>query len=170
MDGLTASAKDRVLGGIAKAGVDSGELHLNKCIIKRCLTCDNGWGQCRSEGRCVISDDFATVYEKMVSAGGIVWITPVYWHDFAECLKAFMDRLRRCEAAHNHYLRGKSNLLVACAGGTGRGAIQCLNNLEATLGHMEMIALDRLPVIRFNQSYMLPAVAAASEAFAKEIS
>ena len=60
-------------------------------------------------------------------------------------------------------------MLVACAGGTGRGAIQCLVHLETTLGHMEMISLERLPVIRFNQSYMLAALCSAGKAFAKEL-
>lgn len=168
-DGLTAAAKDRVLAGIEKAGVEAQTVHLSTCAVKRCLTCDNGWGLCRSEGRCIIRDDFASLYEKMQNATGIVWITPVYWHDLAECLKTFLDRLRRCETGHNHFLRGKKNILVACAGGTGRGAVQCLDAFETTLGHMEMIALDRLSMIRFNRDYMLPALESAGEALAKEI-
>lgn len=56
-------------------------------------------GLCRSEGRCVINDDFSEDYQRLVSAEAIVWITPVYWHDLAENLKAFLDRLRRCERA-----------------------------------------------------------------------
>lgn len=168
-DGLTATAKDRVLAGIEKTRAKAEIVHLNKCAIKRCLTCDNGWGLCRSEGRCIIRDDFASLYEKMQNAKGIAWITPVYWHDLAECLKTLLDRLRRCETAHNHFLRGRKNLLVACAGGTGRGAVQCLAAFEATLGHMEMIALDRLPVIRFNQDYMLSALESAGKTFAREV-
>ena len=169
-DGLTARAKDRLLGGIELAGKETEVLQLNKCRIKRCLTCNDGWGLCSSEGRCIISDDFAGIYEKLVASKGIIWITPVYWHDLAESLKTFLDRLRRCETAHNHHLHGKKNLLVACAGGTGRGAIQCLDNFETTLGHMGMVCLDRLPVIQFNREYMLPALTAAGEAFAREVS
>lgn len=168
-DGLTAAAKDQVLGGIAKAGAEAEVVHLNECNIERCRICNGGWGICRSEGRCVIPDDFAKLYAKANLAGGIVWITPVYWHDLAECLKAFLDRLRRCEAIHNHFLRDKKNLLIACAGGTGRGAIKCLFNLEATLEHMSMVALDRLPVIQFSREYLLPALAGAGEAFARKV-
>lgn len=169
-DGLTALARDRVAGGIARVGAAPEVAHLNACNIQRCRACGDGWGLCRSEGRCIVADDFTSLYEAMVAADGIVWITPVYWHDLAECLKTFLDRLRRCETGHNHALRGKRNLLVACAGGTGRGAIRCLGNLEATLGHMDMSAVDRLPVIRFSREYMLPALEAAGEAFAREVS
>ena len=34
---------------------------------------------------------------------------------------------------------------------------------------MKMSCMDRLPVIRFNEAYMLPALVGAGEAFAKKI-
>ena len=114
-------------------------------------------------------DDFSEDYQRLVSAEAIVWITPVYWHDLAENLKAFLDRLRRWETRRNQFLKGKKSLLVACAGGTGRGAIQCLDRLEDTLGHMDIVAVDRLPIIRFNREYMLPALLGAGRAFAAHI-
>ena len=131
-DGLTSAAKDNILKGLSEAGGEAEALHLNKRDIRCCRACGNGWGLCRSEGRCVINDDFSEDYQRLVSAEAIVWITPVYWHDLAENLKAFLDRLRRCETRRNHFLKGKKSLLVACAGGTGREAIQCLDRLEDT--------------------------------------
>lgn len=168
-DGLTAAAKDKVLEGLQSAGKEAEVMHLNKLDIKRCLTCGHGWGICESQGQCVIQDDFQEIYEKIIASEGIVWITPVYWHDLAECLKSFLDRIRRCETHHNHYLQGKKNVIVACAGGTGLGAIQCLERLEETLSHMEMITVDRIPVIQFNKVYMLPALQGAGERFAQEL-
>lgn len=55
-----------------------------------------------------------------------------------ECFKAFFDRLRRCDAAHNHVLAEKRCVLVACAGGTGRGTLECLTQMERGLTHMGM--------------------------------
>lgn len=169
LEGLTAQTKDRVLLGLAQTGAATETIHLNTRNIQRCLTCDNGWGTCRSKGSCIIADDFASIYESMVRAEGVVFVTPVYWHDLAESLKTFLDRLRRCEAAHNHYLKDKKCLLVACAGGSGNGAIKCLFNLEETLKHMGMKPVERLPVIQFNKSYMLPALEGAGEKFAEMI-
>ena len=168
-DGLTSAAKDNILKGLSEAGGEAEALHLNKRDIRCCRACGNGWGLCRSEGRCVINDDFSEDYQRLVSAEAIVWITTVYWHDLAENLKAFLDRLRRCETRRNHFLKGKKSLLVACAGGTGRGAIQCLDRLEDTLGHMDIVAVDRLPIIRFNREYMLPALLGTGRAFAAHI-
>lgn len=164
-DGLTAAAKSKVVEGITAAGGDAEILHLNKHNLKHCIACGDGWGTCRSNGSCVLDDDFAALYEKVIYAEAIVMITPVYWHDLAENLKVLLDRMRRCETAHNHYLQGKICLIIACAGGTGNGAIQCLHNMEETLGHMQMIVVDRLPIIRFNQSYMLTALNGAGKAF-----
>lgn len=168
-DGLTAAAKDQVLKGISATGAKTEVINLNKSKIQRCLICGNGWGTCRSEGTCIIKDDFAEIYKKIIEADGIVWVTPVYWHDLAESLKCFMDRLRRCETAHNAFLQNKKCLLIACAGGTGNGAIRCLELLEDTLRHMGMIAMDRLPVIQFNRSYMLPALKEAGRAFGENV-
>lgn len=168
-EGLTASAKNKILEGINDANGDVDVVQLNKCNLKQCLACGNGWGKCRSKGQCIIPDDFSGIYDKMTKADGVIWVTPVYWHDLAEVLKCFLDRLRRCETGYNHYLKEKACLLVACAGGTGIGAIQCLHNLEETCNHMKMITVDRLPVIRFNQNYMLPALSIAGQSFVEYV-
>lgn len=168
-DGLTAAAKEQICAGIGAAGAKAERIHLNEYALKSCLACGDGWGLCRAEGRCVQEDRFAELYEKLLSAEGVVIVTPVYWHDLAECLKTLLDRLRRCETGHNHALHGREALLVACAGGSGRGATHCLDTLEDTLGHMGIKAVDRLPVTRFNRGYMLPALAQAGRAFAEHL-
>lgn len=165
-DGLTASAKNRFIEGIKRTGAAVEEIHLNKLMMEHCRACGDSWGTCRSTGRCVLKDDFEDVYKKLVDADGIVFISAVYWHNITECMKAFIDRLRRCETAHNGYLAGKKCFLIACAGGTGLGAIECLHNMEEFLKHMEMRAYDRIPVIRFNQDYILPSLEQAGETYA----
>ena len=60
-NGLTASAKESFLSGLKKAGTEYEEVHLNKFKTEHCLACGNGWGTCRSEGRCIIKDDFESI-------------------------------------------------------------------------------------------------------------
>lgn len=169
LDGLTAKAKDKINDGINEISSDTNEvIHLNRMNVKRCLTCADGWGKCRTDGTCIIEDDFALIYKRLMATDAIIWITPVYWHDVAECLKTLLDRLRRCETAHNHFLRGKKSMIVACAGGTGLGVTLCLSRLEETLEHMGIKTVDRLPVIQFNKAYMLPALYEAGKAFAQK--
>lgn len=169
LDGLTAAAKDSFIEGLKVKGVEVDEIHMNKLNMEHCKACGNGWGTCNKLGTCVIKDDFADVYQRLVDADGIALVTAVYWSDLTECMKAFVDRLRRCEATHNHFLAEKRCMLVACAGGTGRGTIECLKNMELALVHMGMRAYDRIPVNRFNRDYMLPALNKAGEVYADSL-
>ena len=164
-DGLTASAKEQFIKGIREAGAEVTEIHLNKKHIEHCRACGNGWGTCNKLGSCVIKDDFAEIYKTLSDADGIVWISAVYWSDMTECFKAFFDRLRRCDAARNHLLAEKRCVLAACAGGTGRGTLECLTQLERGLTHMGMRAYDRIPVVRYNRDYILPALFEAGKTY-----
>ncbi len=168
-DGLTASAKDRIAGGLAAAGAQAEEIHLNRKNLEHCRACGNGWGSCSRLGSCVIRDDFAEIYQKLKEADGIVWISAVYWSDMTECFKAFFDRLRRCDAVRNHFLAEKRCVLVACAGGTGRGTLECLQQLERGITHMGMRAYDRIPVVRYNRDYMIPALYEAGKTYADRL-
>ena len=154
-DGLTASAKNEIMRGLEDAGVQVEEIHLNAKKLEHCRACGNGWGTCNKKGTCVIQDDFAGIYKTISEADGIVWISAVYWSEMTECFKAFFDRLRRCDAAHNHFLAQKRCILAACAGGTGRGTQECLQQMERGLVHMGMRTYDRISVVRYNKDYRL---------------
>jgi len=168
-DGLTASAKVQFVKGLTEAGTELEEIQLNKMHLEHCRACGNGWGTCNKSGTCVLKDDFADIYQKLVDADGIVWISAVYWSDMTECLKAFFDRLRRCDATHNHFLAGKRCVLMACAGGTGRGTLECLEQLERGLTHMGMRAYDRISIVRYNKDYILPALVDAGKTYAERL-
>lgn len=169
VDGLTASAKEQFIKGLANAGAEIEEIHLNKRNIEHCKACGNGWGTCNKTGTCVIRDDFTDIYKSLSEADGIVWISAVYWSDMTECFKAFFDRLRRCDATMNHSLAEKRCILMACAGGTGRGTLECLTQLERGLTHMGMRAYDRIPVVRYNKDYILPVLEKAGETYANTL-
>jgi len=169
MGGLTASSKDQFVKGLVNAGANVEEIHLNRKKLEHCKACGNGWGSCNKNGTCVIPDDFADIYSLLSDADGIVFISAVYWSDMTECFKAFFDRLRRCDATKNHFLLDKRCILMACAGGTGRGTLECLQQLERGLTHMGMRVYDRISVVRYNKDYILPALESAGETYAKTL-
>ena len=168
-DGLTASAKDAFIGGLRDAGASVEEIHLNARKLERCRACGDGWGRCAKAGECVIRDDFAEIYQKLAEADGIVWVSAVYWWEMTECFKAFFDRLRRCDGWSNHLLADKRCVLIACAGGTGRGVTDCLQQFERGLTHMRMRVYDRIGVVRYNRDYMLPMLRRAGETYAERL-
>ena len=168
-DGLTATAKNQFIKGLEGAGAEVCEIHLNSKKLEHCRACGNGWGTCNKTGSCVLQDDFADVYKSLQEADGIVWISAVYWSDMTECMKAFFDRLRRCDATKNHFLAEKRCVLMACAGGTGRGTLECLTQLERGMTHMGARVYDRISVVRYNKDYILPAIEAAGKTYAETL-
>ncbi len=168
-DGLTAAAKNQIISGLSGSGVRVDEIHMNTKKLEHCRACGDGWGTCRSKGECMLKDDFQEIYRSLTESDGIVIVSAVYYSDLTECMKAFIDRLRRCEATHNHFLKDKRCILVACAGGTGRGTLECLQNMETALTHMGMRAYDRIPVNRYNKDYIMPALEKAGETYAKRL-
>ena len=168
-DGLTATVKNEFVAGLEDSGVQVVDIHLNGKKIERCMACGDGWGTCRTKGECVIHDDFEDIYKTLADADGIVWVSAVYWWEMTETFKAFFDKLRRCEGMKNHYLADKRCVIIACAGGTGRGVVDCLQQFERGLTHMRMRVYDRIGVVRYNRDYMLPAMRPAGRRYAEAL-
>jgi len=170
-DGLTARMAKQAIAGAEAAGAQTELLNLCELKLGACLQCDDGWGQCRREGTCIIEDDFDLVRGKMAAADGIVLSTPVYWGNLSEVYKNFLDRLRRCERAgpEEPRVEGKWVLGMAAAGGSGGGGPTCLVAMEHYYAHMGLRMFDQMIVTRRSSEYMLRAARAAGEKFVKYI-
>ena len=165
VDGLTSTGAQRALDGAQTAGADVELIHLRKADIRACLACDQGWGKCRDEGACVIEDEFEATRRKLYEADAIILSTPVYFGETSEIVKAFMDRLRRCERGvkERSPLPNRPVLGIAAAGGSGRGTISCSLMLERCFSHIGLRLLDVLPLTRWNRDYVLPALEGAGK-------
>jgi len=94
--GQTAQAADALMKGLANAGASTELVFLPALNVARCRQCnDDGWGLCRKEGRCIIDDDMSGLVGKIRQADAAAFLTPVYYSDMSESLRAFTDRLRR---------------------------------------------------------------------------
>ena len=60
-------------------------------------------------------------------------------------------------------------MLIACAGGTGKGTLDCLQQFERGLTHMNMRVYDRISVMRYNRDYMIPALYEAGKTYAERL-
>ena len=151
--GQTASAADALLAGAADAGATGEQVFLPKLAIERCRQCDdNGWGICRTEGRCVIEDDFASIVDKIEAADAVAFANPVYFGDLSESLRAFLDRLRRTCMHESGKARvaGKKAVGICVAGGGGGGAPNCTLSLEKVLSICGFDVVDMIPARRQN--------------------
>jgi len=156
-DGLTAETAQRALAGATAAGHETELVNLNDLVIKKCKACDRGWGPCRSEGTCILKDDFAGLIDQILAADALVFTTPVYWWDISESAKTFLDRMRRIET-HHEFTRytEKTCLGIACAGGSGNGAARALYLLEEYLKRLGFTIHDLVTVTQRNRAHKLP--------------
>ena len=152
-DGQTARAAKALLEGLTDKGGKSESIFLPKIKIERCRQCeDDGWGICRSKGRCTIDDDFASVVDKVRKTDAVIFATPVYFSDLSESLRAFLDRLRRTTRHKDGQkgIGGKPAVGICVAGGGGGGVPACAVSLEKVLSTCGFDVIDMLPVRRQN--------------------
>jgi multimeric flavodoxin WrbA len=152
-EGRTAKAVDALFEGAKGKGAETEKIFLTEIELKLCRQCDiNGWGECRSEGRCVIEDDFAGVADRIREADMAVFATPVYWGDLSESMRAFLDRLKRIctHEMGSRGIRGKTAIGICVAGGGGGGAPSCAVSLERILQICGFDLFDLIPVRRQN--------------------
>ncbi|MCX7598424.1 MAG: flavodoxin family protein [Armatimonadetes bacterium] len=171
-DGLTASVLKVVLEGAAQTGAETHLVNMKALKLKVCQQCEDGWGLCRKEGRCILEDDFQGLREELHGADAIVLSTPVYFGEVSEVAKTFLDRLRRCEAAGpgGSRLTGKLALGIAAAGGSGGGIVSCQEVLERYFQHMGMRIFDLIPVTRLTRNYKLKTAREAGRALVECVS
>jgi len=169
LDGLTCLMAQAVLEGAKSEGAETELIHLNKLRIESCKAHDKGWGTCLNEGRCMIDDDFQNLREKINRADALVFSSPVYFGDFSESAKRFLDRWRRCERKNRETspLRGKLAIGIAAAGGSGGGAVSALLNLEDYLVWLQFNVFDLVNVTRKSKSHKLDMLKVAGKRMVK---
>lgn len=155
-EGQTAQAADALAAGVEKAGGEVARVFLPLMDVQRCRQCDErGWGECREKGTCVIDDDFAALADQIRWADATAFVTPVYWGDLSESMRAFTDRLRRITRHENGKagIEGKLGIGVCVAGGGGGGAPNCCVSLERTLSTTGFNLVDMVPARRQNLAH-----------------
>ena len=170
-DGLTAACGEQARLGALASGALANVVSLNDLAIGKCLACSNGWGTCRDQHFCQVEDTFQKLHASLKESAGFIFITPVYWGDLSESAKAFIDRLRRCEALKQEdpFIAGKPVIAIAAAGGTGNGFISCLTTMEKFIDQVKGIKFDLIGVTRRNKDYKLKAIFEASRLMAEDL-
>ena len=91
--GNTEWMLETLMTALGEGGAETETLLLRKMDVKMCrgcLACEKG-GKMR-KGNCVIKDDMASVYPKLLAADVIVLATPGYMGMLSGLLKNFLDR------------------------------------------------------------------------------
>jgi multimeric flavodoxin WrbA len=87
-NGNTEMLTSHTLKAITEEGIETELITLAGKEIKPCNNCD----ACDKTGECIIEDDFSLVFDKMVSADGIILASPIYVGSCTALIKAIMER------------------------------------------------------------------------------
>ncbi len=164
INGLTSACGEAARQGVVDSRSPARIVNLNELSISRCAVHNDGWGTCHSKHHCQLQDDFQSLQETIGQAEGYVFITPVYFGEPSEPMKAMIDRLRRCEATKDEsagersILAGKPAVLVAAAGGTGHGTLSCLEMIERFALRVGVKIFDTIPVTKNTRDYQLETI------------
>ena len=151
--GQTADAVNSIVNGMQEENISVEKFFLPAVNLELCRQCeDSGWGICRSEGKCIINDDFEMLVSKIKGSDITIFATPVYFSDLSESIKSFLDRLRRTcvNVEGKKGIDGKNAIGICVAGGGGGGAPACIVNLEKIISRCGFYILDVIPVRRQN--------------------
>ena len=117
---------------LSGAEAAEAEVELVRVADLNLSPCD-GCRSCRNSGECWIEDDMQNVYEKLVSADGILMGSPVYFWSVSGQAKIFIDRTLPLNYPSPR-LKNKVGGAIAVAGRRG-----CVNTLSIInnffLGH-----------------------------------
>ncbi len=152
-EGRTGRAAAAFAEGVTQAGGRVETIFLPTMNVERCRQCDaDGWGLCRREHRCVIDDDFAGLADRIRASDAAAFVTPVYYGDLSESMRAFTDRLRRIcrHYAGKEGMAGKPAIGICVAGGGGGGAPPCTVSLENVVRTCGFDVVDMVPARRQN--------------------
>jgi len=155
LDGQTSKLTQTVLEGAEEAGAQIELVHLHKLNISACRVCDQGWGLCKTEGKCVIDDDFQDLRDKMYSAEAIVFNTPVYFGSISETARYFLDRLRRCEIGNKEKSQLPDKPAIVMASARSGGSVKAAQELEGYFRYLKIRIIDCIPATMRNSGYKM---------------
>ncbi|MCD8294327.1 MAG: flavodoxin family protein [Clostridia bacterium] len=137
--GCTNAALEIIAKELAEQGVESETVWIGTGAVHSCTGC----GFCRTKGRCVFSDDVLTsIGEKVKTADGYVFGSPVHYASPAGSMIALMDRLFWCYGSYMKYKPAASVVSARRAGTTA--------SLDALNKYISFNSMIQVPATYWN--------------------
>jgi multimeric flavodoxin WrbA len=147
-EGLTNRLVTAALDGAAGEGATIEKVQMSEFVVDACKDC-LPW-VCLRNLKCTHEDEnFEILSKKILSCGGLVLGTPVYWWDTSAMVKYLILKMFRIYAMSGP-LNGLPALGLAIAGGSGTGLISGLKPVYHFFQMMQMRAIDPVPSTRFD--------------------
>ena len=113
-EGCTYTALSEIAMTLEKHGIDSEIFWIGNRPLGGCIAC----GACRTKGACVFDDAVNVFREKIASADGFIFGSPVHYASISGNLAGFMDRLFYSTPKNMFRLKPAAAVLSARRAGT----------------------------------------------------
>ena len=105
----TAKMLESFIKGVNDEGIETEIIHLYDLKYSSCRECYGCKVKgSKNYGRCTYPDDLKGVLEKLYKADGLVFASPIYFHDITGQLRCFLDRFFFSLDSHK---KGESTLI-----------------------------------------------------------
>ena len=132
-EGCTFTALNEVAKALNENDVETEIIQVGNLDIRGCIAC---W-KCIETGVCVFNDIVNEIVEKIKTADGFIFGSPVYYSGINGTMKSFLDRLFFSGNRHLAYKPGAGVVSARRAGTTM--ALQQLNQYF-TINHMPLVS------------------------------
>jgi len=109
LNGNCTFLSNKVMELLKESNTNYEYLNISKQKINLCTACDAcRYGKVKF---CIYEDDMSAIYNKILLASHILFISPIYWYSFNSHMKIMIDRLYGVWTYDRYLLRDKK---VAC--------------------------------------------------------
>jgi multimeric flavodoxin WrbA len=150
-----------VLDGAAEAGAETEMIDLCDLRVVPCTACD----ACSLNGICINDDDVPGLVDRMKSADGIVFASPVYIDNVSGQMKVFFDRL--ADAIHYQLLAGKYGCSVATTHTSGGDEVVAYQN--HVLNYLAVVCVGGISVATGGESDKVDSGEAEARALGRKL-
>lgn len=130
--GCTYTALTEVKRTLEKQGIETEDFWIGNTPISGCIGC----GKCLETGKCFIDDKVNEFLEKVASADGFIFGTPVHFASGSGMITSFMDRI--FYGRRNLFKNKVAATIVSCRRGGATSTFDQIN---------KYFAMNNMPII-----------------------
>lgn len=105
--GNTDILLDKALLGASSRGAKTEKVILSSLKISPCLECE----KVKSDGTCKVEDGFQSIYEKILTSGGLILASPVFFGSLSAQTKIMIDRFQ-CYWRYKHAIKKSASVKI----------------------------------------------------------
>jgi multimeric flavodoxin WrbA len=131
-NGNTHLALNKMAEAFKKYNIEMEIINLAEKKLNPCLAC----GKCSGQMKCIQNDDINGIFDKLLTADGIVLGSPVYFSNISSRMAMFIERTGYIARSNKQPLKGKIGAGIAAARRQGGSIVYSVLNFYFGIAEM----------------------------------